>query len=108
MAAGDNCNLTPDAVGVLSGTAGNQTTIQIKNLSGGDALFVTVFYNEVEVAKDTASATFTIVAGKKNLTFVYEGSAPGDQLAIVDPCGTLLAAFSSDPGNFQIILTVQA
>jgi|CZKX01.1.fsa_nt_gi hypothetical protein len=104
----DQCNLKSDPVtGVLSGTAGNKTTVQIKNLNGA-ATFKTVSYNGTEIAKDTDSATFTIVAGEKNLTFVYEGSAAGDQITIVDPCGTVLDAFPCDPGNFQITLTVLA
>jgi hypothetical protein len=109
VASGTKCNLTSDPeTGVLSGTAGNQTTIQIKNTSGGDALFKTVFYDQNEIASDTTSATFTIAAGEKDLTFVYEGSAAGDQITIVDPCGTILDAFPSDPGNFEVTLTVSA
>jgi hypothetical protein len=102
----DQCNLKSDPeTGVLSGTAGTQTTVQIKNRDGA-ATFKTVSYNGIEAAKDTTAATFSIAAGEKNLTFVYEGSAAGDQITIVDPCGTVLDAFPCDPGNFQITLTV--
>jgi len=106
--AGTKCNLKSDPqTGVLSGTAGNQTTVQIQNLNGA-ATFITISYNDSEIAKDTDSATFTIVAGQNDLSFVYEGSAAGDQITIVDPCGAVLAAFLCDPGNFRITLKVRA
>jgi hypothetical protein len=106
--AGTKCNLKRGPVpGVLVGTAGNQTEVQIKNADGA-ATFMTISYNGTEIAKDTDSATFTIAAGDIDLSFVYEGSAAGDQITIEDPCGAELFAFLCDPGNFRIILTVRA
>jgi hypothetical protein len=107
--AGTKCNLTLNPITrVLTGSAGKETTVQIKNLSGGGALFQTISYNGEQIATETDSATFTIVGGLTKLTFVYEGSAAGDQIAIVDPCGNILDAFPSDPGNFSITRTVSA
>jgi hypothetical protein len=103
----DNCNLTADRVTkVLTGTAGKDTTVQINNLDGGNALFVTISYDGNEIAAGKASATFTIKAGDKKLSYVYEGSSAGDQITITDPCDTILDAFPCDPGNFRIDRTV--
>jgi len=104
--AGNQCNLTPDS-GVLRGSAGRQTTVQIKDASG-DAQFQTISYNGTELATNTASATFTIVSGRNDLNFVYEASAASDQITLEDPCGNLLAALPSDPGNSPITIKVVA
>jgi hypothetical protein len=102
MSATDDCNLTADPITkVLSGRVGRKTTLQINNTSGGAAQFQTISYGQ-EIGKATRSVTFTIVAGNASLSYVYEGSSAGDQITITDPCGTILDAFASDPGNFRI------
>ena len=96
----DNCNLTADPITkVLTGTANNKTTVQINNISGGNAQFQTISYDGTEIGKATTSADFTIKLGSKKLAYIYEGSSAGDQITITDPCGTILDAFPSDPGN---------
>jgi hypothetical protein len=107
-AAGGQCNLTPDAVGgVVDGTAGNQTTVQIKD-STGKAVFHSISYNKTQIGSDTASVDFTIVAGDKDLTFVYGAPIAGDQINIVDPCGTVLDSFPNNPGSSRVSITVSA
>lgn len=98
-ASGDQCNLTSDPVtGVLRGTAGNQTTVQIKDPTG-TALFQTIAYGGNKIGSATASVTFKIASGQNDLTYAYTSPVAGDPITIVDPCGNILDSFDSDPGN---------
>jgi len=104
----DNCQLTlvSPITKVLTGPSGKDTTIKITNNSGGNAQFQSVTYDGNVVATAATSATFTIGTGDKKLSYVYEGSAAGDDIVITDPCGTQLDSFACDPGNFRIERTV--
>jgi hypothetical protein len=98
-AAANKCNLTPDPIsGALSGPANSQTTIEIKDPTG-TALFQTIDYGGTNLGKNVASVTFTILAGSKDLTYVYASPVAGDTITIGDPCGTVLDSFAADPGN---------
>ena len=98
-AAGGQCNLTFDsATGNLDGTAGQQTTVQIKD-SSGNAVFQSISYAGTTIGTATASASFTIKAGSNNLTYVYAAPIPGDAMSVSDPCGTRLDVFNNDFAN---------
>jgi hypothetical protein len=96
MAAGGQCNLTRDPfTGDFDGTAGAQTTVQIKD-STGAAKFLSIGYAGQTIGSNTAAASFTIQAGTHPLAYVYAAPVPGDEITVVDPCGTVLDRFNND------------
>lgn len=105
--SGNGCNLTPIKPGLAHGTAGDQTTVQIKDPTG-TAQFVKISYKGKEIGTNTSSVSFTIEAGDNPLTYTYAAPVDGDPIDIVDPCGTSLDSFPSDKGNPRVTLTVSA
>jgi hypothetical protein len=99
----NNCNLTADFITkAMAGPSQVNTTLVIQNLDGGAALFQTMSYGGQVIGTAATSVTFVIQPGDNKLSYIYEGSAAGHQIAITDPCGKLLDAFPSDPGNPRI------
>jgi hypothetical protein len=97
-AASNKCNLKPNPVTGFSGPANTETTVQIKDPTGR-AIFQTIDYDGNNLGKNVTEATFTILAGNHDLTYVYVAPVAGDPIRIVDPCGKVLETFAADPGN---------
>ena len=104
--AGGQCNLTRDPfTGVLSGTSGTQTTVQITDPSGA-AVFQSISYAGTQIASNAASASFTIKSGNNFLSYVYAAPTPRAIIKVVDPCGTKIDLFANDLANPARLLTV--
>jgi hypothetical protein len=108
MADAGQCSLTRDPfTGVLSGTSGNQTTVQIQDPSGA-AVFQSISYAGSQIGSNTASASFAIKSGNNSLSFLYAAPTPGVTITVADPCGTMLDLFPNDLANPVRVLTVAA
>jgi hypothetical protein len=93
------CNLTLDTfTGILSGPAGAQTTVQIQDPTKS-ATFASISYDGTQIGSNVSSASFTIGAGQKVLSFAYNAPVPGDLVDLVDPCAATLDVFANNPGN---------
>jgi len=101
MADGGQCNLTSDPfTSLLSGPAGAQTTVQIKD-STGNAIFQSISYGGSQIGSNTASASFSIKKGNADLSYVPAAPVPGDALKLTDPCGNILDSFFNDGLNVR-------
>jgi hypothetical protein len=98
-APGGQCNLTLDTfTGILSGPVGAQTTVQIQDPTKS-ATFASISYDGTQIGSNVSSASFTIGAGQKVLSFAYNAPVPGDLVNLVDPCAATLDVFANNPGN---------
>ena len=98
-AASNECNLTLDTfTGLLAGTTGLQTTVQITD-PNKSAVFVSISYAGTQIGSNVSSASFTIKSGLNDLSFAYDAPVPGDLVNLVDPCGATLDIFANNPGN---------